>query len=88
LLLNPFLISKVDEFDSLEIATVLRLELLFNQLLQSFSIVEEPIVLHDLELLTLGVFGDADIFALEDFRAQVAFVEVGLLASFAATSSG
>jgi len=50
--------------------------------------VEEPIILNNLELLTFGVLGDANVFALEDFRAQVAFVEVGLLPSFSATSSG
>ena len=55
LLLDSLLFRKVHIVDPLEVAAVLRLELLFNQLFEALRVVEEAIVLHYLQLLLLGV---------------------------------
>ena len=73
---------------TLEVATVLALELFLNELFKTIWISEEAIVLHNLQLLALCVFADADVLALEDLGAEVALVEVELLSCLSSVTLG
>lgn len=70
----------------MKVATVFALKLFFYQLFEAIRVGKETIVLHDLQLLALSVFADADVFTLEDFGAQIALIEVQFLASLSSVT--
>lgn len=74
LFFNSLFFGKVDKFNSLEVATVFRLEFLFDEFFKTFRVMEESIVLHNLQLLALCVFGDAYVFSLENLGTQIALI--------------
>mmetsp|Transcript_15923 Transcript_15923/g.21579 ORF Transcript_15923/g.21579 Transcript_15923/m.21579 type:complete len:292 (-) Transcript_15923:1927-2802(-) len=86
LLLGGIHLSELYELHPLEVATILALELLLDEFLQTLRVGEESIVLHNLKLLALRVLRDANVLALKDLWAQVALIQVEFLASLASVA--
>ena len=87
LLLDALLLGEVDILHSLEVAAILGLKLLLDELFEALRVLEEAVVLHYLQLLALRVLRDADVLALENLGTEVTLVQVGLLPGLAATGT-
>ena len=88
MLLSCIHFGELNVLHALEVATVFALKLLLNQLFEAIRVGKETIILHNLQLLALCVFADADVLTLEDFGAQVALIKVQFLASLSSVTLG